>query len=250
MFSPALSEQMADWVPSGNIVYTVSWSCPLDTWDEVQFAQDCEADWGISFRPTNGRKHPQDILSSGETDTITWWLHRIPLDNNSCQLILTVHGARRSYLEVSRMFVRLSATIAKYSRNQDFKIGNYRHDPKRYREMAFHYEKENEFPLLNLVSIHVYSMDGATICGYTRGLERFSKHNLEILSSHKSPAAVKRFLADVAYYLLTEDAEFKTGDTVGFTEDEKINVICSPGLAIGGVTAKLNYGNVSLRRCN
>lgn len=79
------------------------------------------------------------------------------------------------------------------------------------------------------------------VSGYTNGLKDFNKAELEIPDSTASPEDVRAFLFNIAHYIIEHDVTFESGDTCGVTEEEEVEVQCSPGLKIKGTSCKLLY---------
>ena len=77
--------------------------------------------------------------------------------------------------------------------------------------------------------------------GYTYGLKDFGKHEVEILGSKKSYSEIRGILFNTAHYVLDYDVIFRDGQTIGFTEDEKISISLSKGHFVDGHTFKLNF---------
>lgn len=77
--------------------------------------------------------------------------------------------------------------------------------------------------------------------GYTYGLSLFNKTELEITDSSKGLRDIRLFLLNIAHYVLYFDVTFKTGQTCGFSEDEKIPITYSKGHFVEGNTFKLGY---------
>jgi len=100
--------------------------------------------------------------------------------------------------------------------------------------------KEDKLPILNWVYFGIYSSNGITT-GYTYGLRLFGKEEIEIIDSFETPESVHDFLADISYYILSEDITLKDGETVGFTEFQKFKITKSKGNMLGGYTFKIEY---------
>ena len=67
----------------------------------------------------------------------------------------------------------------------------------------------------------------------------FGKLEMEITGTEAEPNDVLSFMYSICEYVISEDVEFKDGETVGFTEEQKIPIHISEGVSIPGETIKL-----------
>jgi len=60
------------------------------------------------------------------------------------------------------------------------------------------------------------------------------------------PDEIYGFLIDIAYYVITTNVTLKHGETIGFTEEQKLKIIRSKGIAVekGSIVYK-NIGGVN-----
>ena len=77
--------------------------------------------------------------------------------------------------------------------------------------------------------------------GYTYGLKAFNKRELEVLDSEKDLADIRKFLYNIAHYILDFDVEFEAGQTCGLSENERIKITLTPGQFVDTETFKLAY---------
>lgn len=99
---------------------------------------------------------------------------------------------------------------------------------------------EDYFPLNLWLYFGVQSGEKG-VSGYTSGLKDFNKAELEIIDSTAGMEDVSGFLFNIAHYIIEHDVVFESGDTCGVTDDEEVEVQCSPGVKIKGTTCKLLY---------
>jgi hypothetical protein len=64
---------------------------------------------------------------------------------------------------------------------------------------------------------------------------------MEILNSSKSLEEIRAFLLNMSNYVLEYDVEFKSGQTCGLSEEERIAITLSKGSLVEGETFKLAY---------
>ena len=103
------------------------------------------------------------------------------------------------------------------------------------------YDENDDFPIENIVYIGLYGDENNTVSGYTYGLEQFGKKELEIIKSLEEAEEVYNFLASISDYIITSDVVLNHGETIGFSEEQKIQISVSEGIAVDGETIKLGF---------
>lgn len=114
--------------------------------------------------------------------------------------------------------------------------------PDFYIDFAEGYLKSGMFPIMNLVFFGLYSRDkGKTVCAYTYGMKCFCKDEMEILDSLHSAQEVMELLTGIAGYVVEEDVLLQDGETIGFSEEQKLPIKKSKGKALDGETLKIGF---------
>ena len=113
--------------------------------------------------------------------------------------------------------------------------------PQMYYDFAKLYDENDDFPIENIVYIGLYGDENNTVSGYTYGLEQFGKKELEIIKSSEEAEEVYNFLASISDYIITSDVVLNDGETIGFSEEQKIQISVSKGIALDGETIKLGF---------
>jgi len=103
------------------------------------------------------------------------------------------------------------------------------------------YDENDDFPIENIVYIGLYGDENNTVSGYTYGIEQFGKKELEIIKSSEEAEEVYNFLASISDYIITSDVVLNDGETIGFSEEQKIQISVSKGIALDGETIKLGF---------
>ena len=111
--------------------------------------------------------------------------------------------------------------------------------PELYQEAAAPLD-EGELPLLNLVWVGLYRTEEG-MGAYTDGLRSFGKDELEVLDARAEPAEVRNFLLNIADYLLEEDVTLRDGETIGFSEEQRLPITRSAGVGEEGMTLKIGW---------
>ena len=76
---------------------------------------------------------------------------------------------------------------------------------------------------------------------YTIGMDAFGKDELEILGSRHKAEELRAFLFDVAYYVLEGDITLLSGETIGFTKEQKFSLKRGDGVAVEGHSIQIGY---------
>lgn len=74
---------------------------------------------------------------------------------------------------------------------------------------------------------------------YTYGLTEFGKQEMEIINSQLHIEELYDFICNISAYLINSNVTFKNGETLGYTQEQKINITSSKGQFVEGQTLKL-----------
>lgn len=100
--------------------------------------------------------------------------------------------------------------------------------------------KDGEYPMPILIYVGMY-LAKSGLCAFTSGMRFFGKEEMEIVDSKKQPNEVISFLLSISEYVLSENVELKDGETIGFTEEQKLPIKVSGGVSVPGTTIKIGY---------
>ena len=101
--------------------------------------------------------------------------------------------------------------------------------------------KNQLFPLMNLVWFSLYGGKNGGVSAYTCGMESLGYDEIEILDSKASMGEVVDLLLNICTYVVTENVILKDGETIGFTEDQKLPIRRNKGIAVDGESLKITY---------
>ncbi len=231
--------------------------------DMARFARDLREDWQIDAGEEVGRGEPLAFdLEGGMLAAISLVPSPIPGDGvvedvkanfrwpgaaaavqaHRARLMISVIPHGPPLTEAGIVLVKLSATAL----SQPHAVGIHTLGtvlaPEFYVKSAQGYLEEDLFPVLNLVFFGLYSNDGGkTACGYTSGMRAFGKEELEIIDSARPADELVKLLIPMASYVIEEDVTLRDGETVGFTEEQKLPLVLSAGCAIDGLTLKIGF---------
>lgn len=75
---------------------------------------------------------------------------------------------------------------------------------------------------------------------YTYGLKEFGKQEMEVINSQLPIEELYGFISNITAYVIDSDITFKTGETLGYTADQKIKITSSQGIFVEVQTLKLD----------
>lgn len=160
------------------------------------------------------------------------------IDRHVSQVLIAVLGHEQSCLDAAKLFVKIASSvlmlpgaIGLYTSGTVFQASFYKESAESM--------KEGVIPVNNLIYIGLYpSAHGYS--GYTVGLKAFHKEEIEIVDARTDAMMLREFLMDIVYYLLEENVTLRDGETIGFSEDQKLPITYSKGVALEGNTLKIH----------
>ncbi|MMZ65570.1 hypothetical protein D1872_279800 [compost metagenome] len=113
-------------------------------------------------------------------------------------------------------------------------------EPRFYLDMAELLKTEDTVPLMNLVHFGLVGSEKG-LSGYTCGLKAFGKDEIEVLDSPTTPAELRAFLIDISLYVVEQNVTLRDGETIGFSEEEKLPITRSEGVYVEGESLKIPF---------
>ena len=156
-------------------------------------------------------------------------------------LVSVINSGDVDNIEGAKHYVKLLANATKQEGCLGINILGTVIHPQMYYAFAKLYDEHDDFPIENIVSIGLYGDENNTVSGYTYGLEQFGKKELEIIKSLEEAEEIYNFLASISDYIITSDVVLNDGETIGFSEEQKIQISVSKGIALDGETIKLGF---------
>ena len=156
-------------------------------------------------------------------------------------LVSVINSGDVDNIEGAKHYVKLLANATKQEGCLGINILGTVIHPQMYYDFAKLYDENDDFPIENIIYIGLYGDENNTVSGYTYGLEQFGKKELEIIKSLEEAEEVYNFLASISDYIITSDVVLNDGETIGFSEEQKIQISVSDGIAVDGETIKLGF---------
>lgn len=100
--------------------------------------------------------------------------------------------------------------------------------------------REDILPVPTWIYFGIYP-DGDDFSGYTYGMPYFGMDEIEVIKTKAEPAELYDFLMDVAYYVIDNEIALADGETLGFSEEQKLPVTRSAGVAVEGESIKIRF---------
>ena len=231
--------------------------------DAEKYVKDLKKDWGMSydFEITHDNN---TIIADNNGMILTVSLMPAPIpDNEEIEqaktnyrwdgaveaaerhkahlLVSVINRGDMDNIEGAKHYVKLLANATKQEGCLGINILGTVIHPQMYYDFAKLYDENDDFPIENIVYIGLYGDENNTVSGYTYGLEQFGKKELEIIKSLEEAEEVYNFLASISDYIITSDVVLNDGETIGFSEEQKIQISVSEGIALDGETIKLGF---------
>jgi hypothetical protein len=170
-----------------------------------------------------------------------WDNFDLALQNQNAHLIITLASDDRQLLEKHRLFTKVIASILTTSGCLGVFFGS--RNVFISRELYLQTSemlKNNEIPLPLWIYIGSKKSDvGNTV--YTLGLNLFKKLELEIINSAQPIEIIYDFIENIAIYVIENEVILEDGDTIGFSESQKIPIEISEGIYVKGESLKLSF---------
>ena len=231
--------------------------------DAEKYVKDLKEDWGMSydFEITHDNN---TIIADNNGMILTASLMPAPIPDNEAVeqaktnyrwekaveaaekhkahlLVSVINRGDVDNIEGAKHYVKLLANATKQEGCLGINILGTVIHPQMYYDFAKLYDENDDFPIENIVYIGLYGDENNTVSGYTYGIEQFGKKELEIIKSSEEAEEVYNFLASISDYIITSDVVLNDGETIGFSEEQKIQISVSKGIALDGETIKLGF---------
>lgn len=156
---------------------------------------------------------------------------------HQAHLMVAVLGKQTTLIERGKLFVKIIASCCTQPNVLGIYTSGTVFQPELYRELAG-LMRENELPVFNWIWFGLYQNEQG-VSAYTYGMEVFGKDEMEILNTNTQPRELRDLLVNIASYVLEEDATLLDGETIGFTEEEKLSITRSEGVSVPGMSLKI-----------
>ncbi len=157
---------------------------------------------------------------------------------HKAHLIVTVFGADDPK-EGGVLYVKAIASLCRDANTLGAYYNDVVFEPKFMFAMA-DMIKAGQFPLMGLVWFGLgRSVNG--VSAYTCGLRKLGKDEIEILDANEQPSELHNFIMCVAGYVVDQDVILHDGETIGFSNEQRLKIVKSEGVNVKGDSLKILY---------
>jgi hypothetical protein len=184
---------------------------------------------------------PSEDIEFTAQYTYTWKTASEDLKAHQAHIIITLMGGN---VDAVKRFTLQTQLICSVLRTTDA-IGVFNGQQSLLIPKHLYLQQAQQMDATNLpVNLWIYfglRTQGGLNNGYTYGLEAFGKEEMEILNSAEDIYEVFELLRNTTQYVLLDNVTFKPGETLGFTEQQKIKISYSTGNYVEGNSFKLTF---------
>lgn len=232
-------------------------------WSKTKFIEDMKAEWDVDVPDEKPEENDVVYARVGDFTLVIgmmpapvpdgapehfahgnyMWREAVEtVKRHKAHLLVCILGDNGDLLEKGRLYVMASAAVLKQESAIAFYQEGAVYQPEMYLVCA-RMIKTNKFPLLNWVWFGLYN-DGRMAGCYTYGMRRFGKEEMEVYVASEGADlnAIREFVLGIATYVIDSDVTLKDGETIGFTEEQKLPITLSKGILLEGNTLKIAYG--------
>lgn len=232
-------------------------------WSKAKFIEDMKAEWDVDVPDEKPEENDVVYARVGDFTLVIgmmpapvpdgapehfahgnyMWREAVEtVKRHKAHLLVCILGDNGDLLEKGRLYVMASAAVLKQESAIAFYQEGAVYQPEMYLVCA-RMIKTNKFPLLNWVWFGLYN-DGRMAGCYTYGMRRFGKEEMEVYVASEGADlnAIREFVLGIATYVIDSDVTLKDGETIGFTEEQKLPITLSKGILLEGNTLKIAYG--------
>ncbi|MBD5130399.1 MAG: DUF4261 domain-containing protein [Ruminococcaceae bacterium] len=230
--------------------------------DKAKLFADLKADWGIDI--PDGSKQEDDVVyvdidgyrvviglmpapvPDGEAEywakgNYMWQDAETVTASHKAHAIIAILGKEDDLVKKGELFVKVVCAMMKQETAVAFYNEGAVFPPKMYIDFAG-LLSDGHVPVLNLVWLGIFG-DGKQAGVYTYGMRRLGREEMEVyVSADKADFnELREFMLMIASYVLETGATLHDGETIGFSEDQKLPIKLSKGVAVDGNTLKIGY---------
>ena len=179
----------------------------------------------------------EDIQGSAQY-AYNWQTAAQDLENHNGHAIVSIMSSQKNQKERFTILSKLLCSIL-YTSNS---IGVYQGSQTLLIPKSQYLENIEEIKQGTPLTLWIYigirpSEQGNSI--YTYGLSNFAKQEMEVINSKLQIEELYNFISNISAYVINSDVTFRNGETLGYTEEQKIKITSSKGQFTQGQTLKL-----------
>ena len=181
---------------------------------------------------------PDNEAENNARNSVMWKDAAKEVAEHKAHCMIAVVSKNGTPVEQAELFAKVAASMLSLKNT----IGIYKF-PTVYQSEFYlktaEVMKHGEFPTPIVVHVGMYLTGDGKMNAYTTGMQFFGKDEFEVVGTLAQPGYLYSFMLSVAEYLITEDATLNPGETIGFTEEQKLPLTKSAGAALPVETIKI-----------
>ncbi len=229
------------------------------SWDKMQLIRDLKNEWDLEAIEDEPRNDslvfsvgdmlaavslmpapvPNHEAAENAANNYMWKEAVEAAEEHKAHLLVAVLGKETDLLERGKLFVKITASCCRQNNATGVYTSGTVFEPQFYADFA-EVMKENGLPVYNWIWFGLYRNENG-VCCYTYGMNIFGKDEMEILDAAAEPAEVRDFLSNLVFYVLENDVILNDGETIGFSAEDKHDIVRSAGISLPGMTLKITY---------
>ncbi len=258
LFSPNNKRMNEKKVSTGAFVASVLLS--QNEWDIKKLISDCKADWNMDIPYDN---NAEMLVAFMGDITLAVTIMPTPVPNQEAEhyakanymwkdavemtkshkahILVSVLGKDAGLFEKGKLFTKVVSSCLKQKGAIAVYTDGAVFEPRFYCDAASVMQQDDDvLPILDWVWFGVYqTKEYAGI--YTYGMRKFGKEEMEVYAENADLNDVRNFLLEIVTYVLDCDVTLKDGETIGFSEDQKLDITLSDAIALEGKSLKIKY---------
>lgn len=234
-----------------------------NSWDKKKYVKDLKEQWDITAEEEKNddvgsdalvfnvgnmmaavslmpAPVPNDEATECAKNNYMWPEAVETAQNHKAHIMVAIIGKEESLIERGKLYTKLMAVCCLQENVTGIYTSGVVFQPRFYEGFA-KMMKEDELPIYNWIWFGLYRSEKG-ICGYTYGMDLFGKNEMEVLDADASPSDIRDFLSSLVAYVLEYDVVLNDGETIGFSADDKHEIVFSQGVALPEqMTLKISY---------
>ncbi len=232
-------------------------------WSAEKFEQDFKEDWGIELGDGGSEDDVTRVYSvaeNGDRTMLAVALMSAPVPNGEAEYaaqfnfmwkdavaVTKTHGAHivvsafgtEDPRQSGTLFVKAVATLCRDENTLGAYYNEVVYEPK-FMFAVTDMMKDGMFPLLGLVWFGLVRSENG-FSAYTCGMKNLGKDEIEIIDTKEVPSELHNFMVGVAGYVVDQDVILHDGETIGFSNEQRLKIVKSEGVNVEGDSIKILY---------
>lgn len=182
---------------------------------------------------------PDGEAEANAKNSVVWKNAQEEVAKHKAHCMIAIMSKNGTAVEQAELFAKVAAAMLSLKNA----IGIYKYptvyQAQFYRDMA-QSMNHGEFPTPIAIHVGMYLSEGK-MNAYTSGMQFFGKDEIEVIGSLAQPGELYGFMLSVAEYVILEDIVLQPGETIGFSEEQKLPITKSAGVAMPIETIKIGF---------